>query len=62
MAYYIVYLQEILHIQPWSKQHGSTEQMQLSDEIAVALNSLEDMNSKVTNRSVRYRYTLLVKK
>ena len=62
MAYYIVLLREILDIQPWSKRHGSTERAQLSDEIAVALNSLEDMNSKITTRSVRDRYTLLMKK
>ena len=52
----------ILPIQPWSKRHGSVEREQLWDEIAVELNSLEDMNFKVTTRTVRDRYTLLVKK
>ena len=57
-----VLLREILHIQPWSKRYGSVEQGQLVYEIAVVLNSLEDMNFKVTTRSVRVRYTLPVKK
>ena len=58
----IVLLREILHIQPWSQRHGSVERGQLWDKIAVVLNSLEGMNFKVTTRSVRDRYTLLVKK
>ena len=40
----------------------SVEQGQLRDKIAVVLNSLENMNFKVTTRSVRDRYTSLVKK
>ena len=55
-------LREILHIQPWIKWHGSVERGQLRDEIAVVLNSLEDMNFEVTTISIRDRYTLLVKK
>ena len=55
-------LREILHIQPWSKRHGSVERGQLRDETAVVLNYLEDMNFEVTTRSIRDRYTLLVKK
>ena len=58
----IVLSREILHIQTQSKRHGSFERGQLWDEIAVVLNSLADMNLKVTTRSVRDRYTLLVKK
>ena len=55
-------LREILHIQPWSKRHGSVERGQLRDETAVVLNFLEDMNFEVTTRSIRDRYTLLVEK
>ena len=40
----------------------SVEQGQLRDKIAVVLNSLENMNFKVATRSVRDRYTSLVKK
>ena len=47
----IVLLREILHIHPWSKPHGSVKRGQLWDEIAVLLNSLEDMNFQVTTRS-----------
>ena len=58
----MVLLREILYIQPWSKQHESFERGQLWDQIAVVPNTLEDMNLKVTTRSVRDRYTVLVKK
>ena len=53
---------EILHTQPWLHRHGSVERGQLWDEIAAVLNSLEKLGFKVTSRSVRDRYGLLVKK
>ena len=58
----ILLCREILHIQPWLHRHGSVERGQLWDEIAAVLNSLEKPGFKVTFRSVRDRYGLLVKK
>ena len=58
----IVFVREILHIQPWIHRHGSVERGQSWEEIAAVLNSLEDLFFKVTPRSVRDRYSLLVKK
>ena len=58
----MVLLREILYIKPWSQQHESFERGQLWDEIAVVLNTVEDMNFKVTTRSVRDRYNVIVKK
>ena len=59
----ILILREILHIQPWIHRHGSVERGQAWDEIAAILNSLvEEPFFKVTPRSVRDRYSLLVKK
>ena len=58
----ILFLREILHIQPWVHRHGSVERGQSWDEIAAVLNSLEEPYFKVTSRSVRDRYALLVKK
>ena len=59
----IYLLREILHLQPWSHRYGSVERGQCWDEIAAILISLEDHPIfKVTPRSVRDRYSLLVKK
>ena len=59
----ILILREILHVQPWIHRHGSVERGQACDEIAAILNSLvEEPFFKVTPRSVRDRYSLLVKK
>ena len=59
----ILFLREILHIQPWIHRHGSVERVQAWDETAAILNSLvEEPFFKVTPRSVRDRYSLLVKK
>ena len=59
----ILILREILRIQPWIHRHGSVERGQACDEIAAILNSLvEEPFLKVTPRSVRDRYSLLVKK
>ena len=53
----------ILHIQPLIHRHGSVERGQAWDEIASILNSLvEEPFFKVTPRSARDRYSLLVKK
>ena len=57
-----IFVREILHIQPWIHRHGSVERGQAWDEIAAILNSLEEPFFKVTPRSVRDRYSLLVKK
>ena len=54
---------EILHIQSWIHPHGSVERGQAWNEIAAILNLLvEEPFFKVTPRSVRDRYSLLVKK
>ena len=58
----ILLSREILHIQPWLHRHGSIERGQLWNEIAAVLNSLEKPGFKITSRSVRDRYGLLVKK
>ena len=59
----ILFSREILHIQPWIQRHGSVKRGQAWDEIAAILNSLvEESLFKVTLRSVRNRYSLLVKK
>ena len=58
----IYLLREILHLQPWLQRFGSVERGQCWDEIAAVLNSLEEASFKVTPRSVRDRYNLLVKK
>ena len=58
----ILLSREILHIQPWLHRHGSIERGQLRNEIAAVLNSLEKPGFKITSRSVRDRYGLLVKK
>ena len=58
-----LFLREILHIQHWIHRHGSQERGQAWDEIAAILNSLvEGLFLKVTPRSVRDRYSLLVNK
>ena len=58
----ILLLREILNIQPWMHKHGSSERKQTWDEIAAILNSLEEPYFNVKARSVRDRYSLLVKK
>ena len=58
----ILFLREILAIQPWRYRAGSPERGQVWDEIAAILCSLEEPNFKVNQRSVRDRYVLLVKK
>ena len=58
----ILFLREVLHIQPWIHHHGSVERGQAWDKIAAILNSLvEESFFKVTPRSVRDRYSLLIK-
>ena len=52
-----------MYIQLWIHRHGSVERGQAWDKIAAILNSLvEEPFFKVTPRSVRDRYGLLVKK
>ena len=58
----IYLVRESLHLQPWSHRYGSVERGQCWDEIAAILLSLEDLTFKVTPRSVRDRYSLLVKR
>ena len=58
----ILFLREILHIQPWINRHGSVERGQAWDEIAAILYSLvEEPFFKGTPRLVHDRYSLLVK-
>ena len=52
-----------MYIQLWIQRHGCVERGQAWDKIAAILNSLvEEPFFKVTPRSVRDRYSLLVKK
>ena len=54
--------QEILALEPFKAKKGSIARGQIWDQIASNLNSLEIPRFKVTKRSVRERYTLLVEK
>lgn len=54
--------QEILALEPFKAKKGSIARGQIWDQIANNLNSLEIPRFKVTKRSVRERYTLLVEK
>ena len=54
--------QEILALEPFKAKKGSIARGQIWDEIASNLNSLENPRFKVTKRSVRERYTLLIEK
>ena len=58
----ILLLREILAAQPWTHRHGSVEQGQCWDGISMLLTTIENPVFKVSTRSVRDRYTLLVKK
>ena len=55
-------LREILHLQPWVERFGSHERGQCWEQIAAVLNSLEEPIFKVSLRSVRDHYNLMVKK
>ena len=54
--------QEILALEPFKAKKGSIERGQIWDQIASNLKSLEIPRFKVTKRSVRERYTLLIEK
>jgi len=58
----ILLLREILVNRPWIHKQGSTERKQVWGTIAAILNSLEEPYFQVKTRSVRDRYSLLVKK
>ena len=58
----ILLLREILAAQPWIHRHGSTERGQSWDGISAILGTIEEPVFKGSTRSVRDRYTLLVKK
>ena len=54
--------QEILALEPFKAKKGSIASGQIWDQIASSLNSLEIPRFKVTKRSVRERYMLLIGK
>ena len=54
--------QEILALEPFKAKKGSIARGQFWDQIASNLNSLKIPTFKVTKRSVRERYTLLIEK
>ena len=54
--------QEILALEPFKAKKGSIARGQIWDQIANNLNSLELPRFKVTKRSVRERYMLLIEK
>ena len=58
----VLLCREILHIQPWKHRTGSPERKSCWDEISTILNSLDEPYFKLTPRSVRDRYALIVKK
>ncbi|KAK2563382.1 hypothetical protein P5673_013078 [Acropora cervicornis] len=54
--------QEILALEPFKAKRGSIARGQIWEQIVNNLNSLEIPRFKVTKRSVRERYTLLIEK
>ena len=54
--------QEILSLEPFTAKKGSIARGNIWDQIANNLNSLEIPRFRVSKRSVRERYTLLIEK
>ena len=54
--------QEIISLEPFKARKGSIARGNIWDQIANNLNSLEIRRYRVSKRSVRERYTLLIEK
>ena len=53
----VFFVREILHKEPWLCKYGSTERGEAWSKIANSLNAMKEPSFKVTQRSVRDRYT-----
>ena len=53
----VIFVREILHMEPWLCKYGSTERGEAWSKIANSLNAMKEPSFKVTQRSVRDRYT-----
>ena len=53
----VIFVREILHKEPWLCKYGSTERGEAWSKIANSLNTMKEPSFKVTQRSVRDRYT-----
>ena len=60
-ADYTMLVREILLFEEWEYRHGSPERGQAWENIAENLNKLAHPKFKVTQRSVRDRFALLIK-
>ena len=59
----VMFLREVLVHEPWKQKYGSQERGKVWEKIAESLNGLNTVCKlyfKVTQRSVRERYKLLV--
>ena len=58
----VMLVRQVLLYEPWQHRQGSVERGQIWKAIAESLNSLEDLNFRITDRSTRDRLNLLLKK
>ena len=57
----VIFVREILHQAPWLYRYGTTERGEVWSKIADNLNAMEKPSFKVTQRSVRDRYSHMEK-
>ena len=60
-AHYTMLVREILLFEEWEYRHGSPERGQAWENITENLNNLAHPKFKVTQRSVRDRFAVLLK-
>ena len=53
----VIFVRQILHMEPWLCKYGSTERGEAWSKIDNSLNAMKEPSFKVTQRSVRDRYT-----
>ena len=58
----VMLVRQVLLYEPWQHRQGSVERVQIWKAIAESLDSLEDLNFRITDRSTRDRLSLLLKK
>ena len=57
----IIFLRELLLIEPWNYKYGSNERGNFWERISESFNQLTDISFKVTQRSVQDHYQTLEK-
>ena len=57
----VIFVREVLHLAPWLHRYGTTERGEVWSKIADNLNAVEKPSFKVTQRSVRDRYSQMEK-